>query len=53
MTAEGFPRSMITHRDRFLELVRQPPSTKEAQHLAARFATVEYTTEESAEPETY
>lgn len=53
MTAEGFHRSMITHRDRFLALVRQPPSTKEAQNLAARFAIVEYTTEESSEPETY
>ena len=53
MTAEGFPRSRITHRDRFLELVRQPPSAKEAQNLTARFAIVEYTTEESAEPETY
>ena len=30
MTKEGFHRSMITHRDRFLELVRNPPSTKEA-----------------------
>ena len=35
MTAEGFHRSMLTHRDRFLELVRQPPSTKEAKNLAA------------------
>ena len=53
MTAEGFPRSMITHRDRFLELVRQPPSAQEAQNLAARFAIVEYTTGDFAEPETY
>ena len=42
MTAEGFHRSMLTHRDRFLELVRNPPSTKEAANLAARFAIVEY-----------
>ena len=34
MTKEGFHRSMITHRDRFLELVRNPPSTKEAENLA-------------------
>jgi transposase len=42
MTTEGFRRSMITHRDRFLELVRNPPSTKEAKNLAARFAIVHY-----------
>jgi hypothetical protein len=53
MTAEGFHRSMLTHRDRFLQLVREPPSTKEAENLAARFATVEYRTEESSEVETY
>ena len=53
MTAEGFHRSMLTHRDRFLELVRTPPSTKEAENLAARFAIVEYTTEESSEAGTY
>lgn len=53
MTAEGFHRSMLTHRDRFLELVRKPPATKEAKNLAARFAVVEYTTEESSEVQTY
>ena len=53
MTAEGFYRSMITHRDRFLELVRQPPSTKEAENLAARFAIIAYTTADSSEPEAY
>ena len=53
MTAEGFHRSMLTHRDRFLELVRTPPSTKEAENLAARFAIVDYTTEESSETERY
>ena len=53
MTDEGFRRSMITHRDRFLELVRKPPSTKEAKNLAARFAVVEYTTDDSEEIQTY
>jgi hypothetical protein len=53
MTAEGFHRSMLTHRDRFLDLVRNPPSTKEATNLAARFATVEYTDEDSAETGLY
>jgi len=53
MTAEGFHRSMLTHRDRFLELVRQPPSSKEAANLAARFAIVEYRIEDSDELQTY
>jgi transposase len=53
MTAEGCHRSRITHRDRFLELVRQPPSTKEAQNLAARFAIVEYLDEPSSETGRY
>lgn len=53
MTADGFHRSMLTHRERFLELVRKPPQAKEAENLAARFATVEYRTEESSEVETY
>lgn len=53
MTADGFHRSMLTHRDRFLDLVRQPPKTKEAANLAARFAIVEYTTDESSEVATY
>jgi hypothetical protein len=39
---EGFHRSMLTHRDRFLELVRKPPSTEEEMTLAARFAVVEH-----------
>jgi hypothetical protein len=47
MTAEGFHRSMLTQRDRFLELVRQPPKMKEAANLAARFKTVEYREEGS------
>lgn len=53
MKAEGFHRSMLTHRDRFLDLVRNPPSTKEATNLAARFAIVEYTDEESSETGQY
>ena len=53
MTADGFHRSMLTHRDRFLELVRKPPSPKEAKNLAARFEIVEYTTEESSKVQAY
>jgi len=53
MTVEGFHRSMITHRDRFLELVLNPPASKEAQNLCARFATVKFTTEDSPEPQLY
>jgi len=53
MTKEGFHRSMLTHRDRFLELVRKPPQTNEAKNLAARFAIVDFTTEESSQVEPY
>jgi transposase len=53
MTAEGFHRSMLTHRDRFLELVRKPPASKEARNLAARFVIVEYLDEESSETGQY
>ncbi len=53
MSAAGFHRSMLTHRDRFLELVRHPPSTKEAANLAARFQIVEYQTDDSEEPRFY
>jgi transposase len=53
MTDEGFHRSMIMHRDRFLALVRQPPSTKEAENLAARFAVVEYPDEDRSQVATY
>ena len=53
MSDQGFHRSMLTHRDRFLELVRQPPKTKEARNLAARFEIVEYSTEEDDEPIRY
>ena len=44
---------MLTHRDRFLEVVRKPPSTKEAANLAARFAVVEYLDEESSQTGRY
>jgi transposase len=43
MTEAGFHRSMLTHRDRFLELVRNPPDCKEAANLAARFWVVDVT----------
>ncbi len=49
MTADGFRRSMLTHRDRFLEVVRQPPATQEALTFAARFAIVEYFDEDVSE----
>ena len=42
MSDEGFHRSMITHRNRFLELIRKPPCSKEAANLAARFAVIDY-----------
>ncbi len=41
MTDAGFRRSMITHRDRFLEIVRKPPDSKEAANLTERFRIVE------------
>ncbi len=41
MTEIGFERSMNLHRDRFLELVRHAPESKEAANLAARFTVVE------------
>lgn len=41
MTDAGFHRSMITHRDRFLEIVRKPPDSKEAANLTERFLIVE------------
>ena len=53
MTAEGFLRSMQTHRERFLELVRKPPCSKEAKNLAARFSLVEYHDENSVELKRY
>ena len=44
---------MITHRDRFLELVRNPPAKKEAMNLAARFAVIDYVPAESHTVESY
>ena len=41
MTDAGFYRSMITHRDRFLEIVLKPPNSNEASNLTSRFQTVE------------
>jgi len=41
MTDDGFHRSMLTHRDRFLEIVGKPPDSKEGANLAARFRRVE------------
>jgi len=48
MTADGRYRSFTMHRDKFLELVRNPPATREAATLAARFAAVEYIDEETS-----
>ena len=53
MTEAGLHRSMLTHRDRFLALVRTPPATKEARNLAARFALVSFSTEDAPELQTY
>lgn len=53
MSAEGFHRSMLTHRDRFLALVREAPDSKEAANLAARFAVVEYRDSDNGELRTY
>jgi transposase len=53
MAPAGFHRSMLTQRDRVLQVVRHPPAPKEAQTLAARFAIVTYTTAESSDPDTY
>lgn len=53
MSKEGFHRSMLTHRDRFLEVVRNPPSTKEATNLAARFAVIDYRVADSEQTESY
>jgi hypothetical protein len=53
MSADGFRRSMLTHRDRFIELVRRPPNSKEAANLAARFAVVAFQCEDSDEVQSY
>lgn len=41
MTEKGFHRSMMTHRDRFLDIVLKPPDSKEGANLTERFRTVE------------
>lgn len=41
MTQAGFEHSMSHHRDRFIDLIEQVPSSKEAQNLADRFGLVE------------
>ena len=43
MSSSGFHRSMTIHRDRFLEIVRNPPDSKDASNLAARFAIIDVT----------
>ena len=53
MTEVGFHRSMLTHRDRFLEIVRKPPDSTEAGNLAARFAVIPFQAEDSDEIESY
>jgi len=53
MSEAGFRRSMITHRDRFLEIVRKPPDSTEAGNLAARFAVIPFRAEDSDEIEWY
>jgi hypothetical protein len=53
MSDAGFRRSMLTHRDRFLELVRKPPKSKEAANLAARFAVVAFQCEDSEKVQSY
>ena len=41
MSEAGFHRSMITHRDRFLQIVRKPPKSQEGKNLMVRFQIVE------------
>ncbi|NOZ39834.1 MAG: transposase [Planctomycetes bacterium] len=53
MTEAGFHRSILTHRDRFLEIVRKPPDSTEAGYLAARFAVILFQAEDSNEIESY
>jgi transposase len=40
LTQAGFEQSMTFHRDRFIDLIEQVPSSKEAQNLADRFGLV-------------
>ncbi len=42
MSESGYLRSMTIQRDRFLEVIRKPPDSKEAANIAARFQVVEY-----------
>ena len=53
MSDDGFHRSMLTHRDRFLELVRKPPESKEAANLAARFRVIPFQPEDSDQVQSY
>ena len=53
MTDNGSHRSMMTHRDRFLEIVRKPPNSTEAVNLAARFAVIPFQAEGSNEIQSY
>lgn len=41
MSGVGFQRSMITHRDRFLQIVRKPPDSSDAANVSARFEVIE------------
>ena len=43
MSETGLYRSLVTHRDRLLDIVRNPPNSREARNLAARFAIVDVT----------
>ena len=49
----GFRRSMVTHHDRFLEIVRKPPDSTEASNLAARFIVIPFQAEGSDAIESY
>ena len=53
MTDDGFRRSMVIHRDRFLKIVRKPPDSTEAGNLAARFAVIPFQAEGANEIESY
>ncbi len=41
MSDVGFQHSMITHRDRFLRIVRKPPDSSDAANVSARFEIIE------------
>jgi len=53
MTDDGFRRSMVIHRDRFLKIVRKSPDSTEASNLAARFAVIPFQAEGANEIESY